>query len=95
MRGLHILLEGLIFGRAYIRWEICVTKSIGLASSWNGSKKSYYIHKGDFMESFLGSVLRGLFLELGDTVVIVILASSHHVSFIIVLYSMLQYSSHF
>ena len=49
LRGLHILLEGLTFGRAYIRWEICVTKSIGLASSWNGSKKkSYYIHRGDF-----------------------------------------------
>ena len=27
------LFEGLIFGGAYIRWEICVTKWIGLAYS--------------------------------------------------------------
>ena len=38
-----MLLEGLIFGRAYILWEIWVTKSIGLASSWNGSKKKLII----------------------------------------------------
>ena len=31
LRGLF--LEGLIFGGAYVRWEICVSKSIGLACS--------------------------------------------------------------
>ena len=28
-----LFLEGLIFGVAYVRWEICVSKSIGLACS--------------------------------------------------------------
>ena len=28
------LFEGLIFGRAYVRREFCVSKSIGLAYSW-------------------------------------------------------------
>ena len=32
LRGLF--LEGLIFGGAYVRREICVSKSIGLAYSW-------------------------------------------------------------
>ena len=32
LRGLF--LEGLIFGGAYLRREICVSKSIGLAYSW-------------------------------------------------------------
>ena len=32
LRGLF--LEGLIFGGAYLRREICVSKSIGLAISW-------------------------------------------------------------
>ena len=31
-----LFLEGLIFGRAYLRREICVSKSIGLAYSWKG-----------------------------------------------------------
>ena len=37
LRGLF--LEGLIFGRAYVRREICVSKSIGLACS---GKESYH-----------------------------------------------------
>ena len=32
LRGLF--LDGLIFGEAYVRREICVSKSIGLAYSW-------------------------------------------------------------
>ena len=28
-----LFLEGLIFGVAYVRWEICISKSIGLACS--------------------------------------------------------------
>ena len=32
-------MEGLVFGGAYIRWEICVTKSIGLGYSWKGNKE--------------------------------------------------------
>ena len=32
LRG--IFLEGLIFGGAYLRTEICVSKPIGLAYSW-------------------------------------------------------------
>ena len=38
LRGLF--LEGLIFGGAYVRWEICVSKSIGLA--FNGKEISYH-----------------------------------------------------
>ena len=41
-RGLHsskALFEGLIFGGAYVRREICVSKSIGLACS---GKKIYH-----------------------------------------------------
>ena len=34
------LFERLVFGGAYIWWEICVTtKLIGLASIWKGNKK--------------------------------------------------------
>ena len=32
LRGLF--LDGLIFGGAYVRREVCVSKSIGLAYSW-------------------------------------------------------------
>ena len=32
-------MEGLIFRGAYIRWESCVTKLIGLAYSWKANKK--------------------------------------------------------
>ena len=35
MKGLF--LEGLIFGGAYLRWEICVSKSIGLAFQLEGN----------------------------------------------------------
>ena len=38
MNGLFF--KGLIFGGAYIRWEICVAKSIGLANSWEANKKN-------------------------------------------------------
>ena len=34
-------MEGLIFGGAYIRWEICITKSIGLDYSWKANKTIY------------------------------------------------------
>ena len=37
LRGLF--LEGLHFGGVYIRWEICVTKFIGLAYGWKANKK--------------------------------------------------------
>ena len=51
------------------------------------------------MESFLGYGFEGVIFGAAHfwnfVIVIVILASSHHVSFIIVLYSMLQCSSHF
>ena len=32
-----LFLEGLIFGGAYLRWEICVSKSIGLAFQLEGN----------------------------------------------------------
>ena len=50
-------MEELILGGTYIRLEICVTKSIGLAYSWKGSKKSchrtvfpliYFVFEGSF-----------------------------------------------
>ena len=54
LRGLF--LEGLIFGGAYVRREICVSKSIGLAYSW---KEIYrfcsggaYIWRSDLTEVF-------------------------------------------
>ena len=34
---------GLIFGGAYLRWEICVTKSTGLAYSWKANNKNYVL----------------------------------------------------
>ena len=38
-------MELLIFGRAYIRWEICVTKSIGLANSWKAKKNHVLLYR--------------------------------------------------
>ena len=40
-----LFLDGLIFGGAYIRWENCITKPIGLAysSKVNVKKMSYRI----------------------------------------------------
>ena len=37
LRGLFV--EGLIFGGAYIQWEMYVTKSIWLACSWKANEK--------------------------------------------------------
>ena len=66
LRGLF--LEGLIFGGAYVRREICVSKSIGLAYSW---KEIYrfcsggaYIWRRDLTEVFFCvTSLGGLYLE--------------------------------
>ena len=51
-------MEGLVFGGAYIRWEICVTKSIKLGYSWKGNEKKlcyrtvfalfYFVFEGSF-----------------------------------------------
>ena len=61
LRGLF--LEGLIFGGAYLRREICVSKPIGLAYSWkqicrfcfvfpSTSPRGAYIWRGDFTVVF-------------------------------------------
>ena len=70
------LFEELIFGGAYIRREICVTKSIGLAYSWKESYVWLYCsslvlfciwgqfqHKplGAYREGFGGATLRKVF----------------------------------
>ena len=62
-RGLYFskaLFERLIFGGAYVRWESCVTKLIGLAYSWKANKKKlcyrtvfalfYIVFEGNFKE---------------------------------------------
>ena len=56
LRGLF--LEGLVFGRAYILWEICATKPIGLAYSAKVDFKKmcyhivfalfYFVFEGNF-----------------------------------------------
>ena len=45
-RGLYFtkaLFEGLIFGGAYLRREICVSKSIGLAYSWKEIYRFWFV----------------------------------------------------
>ena len=68
MRGLF--LTGLIFGGAYVRREICVSKSIGLACSvfyfvFEGkfqiqAPRGAYIWRGDLTEGFLRYYFGGL-----------------------------------
>ena len=41
-------MEGLIFGGAYIQWEMYVTKSIGLAYSWKANKKKKMCYRSVF-----------------------------------------------
>ena len=40
---------GLIFRGAYIRWEICFTKSIGLAYSWKANLKTELCYRAAFV----------------------------------------------
>ena len=58
-------------------------------------KKKVIIFIGVTLGYGVEGVIFGVAYFWNFVIVIVILASSHHVSFIIVLYSMLQYSSHF
>ena len=51
LRGLF--LEGLNFGGVYIRWEICVTKFIGLAYGWKANKKLCYHTAFDLLFCFI------------------------------------------
>ena len=60
-----LFLEGLIFGGAYLRREICVSKSIGLASLKVGRKFTvfalfYFVFEGNFQEPASPG---GLYLE--------------------------------
>ena len=64
-------MEGLIFGGAYLRREICVSKSIGLALQLEVSLTFLvcftlcwraYIWRGDLTEGFLGNRFGGLIL---------------------------------
>ena len=49
-------MEGLIFGGAYVRREICVSKSIGRSTGPRGA----YIWRGDLTEGFLRYRFGGL-----------------------------------
>jgi len=65
LRGLF--LEGLIFGGAYLRREICVSKSIGLALYIVGSKLTvfalfYFVFEGNFPRTSP----RGAYIWRGD-----------------------------
>ena len=64
--------EGLIFGGAYLRWEICVSKSIGLALQLEGNLPfllcfTLYLrafNKGFFALRVWGAYIsRGLYME--------------------------------
>ena len=63
LRGL--LLEGLIFGGAYLRREICVSKSIGLAlvgSKFTVFALFYFVFEG----TFPSTSPRGAYIWRGD-----------------------------
>ena len=76
LRGLF--LEGLIFGGAYVRREMCVSKLIKLACSgkeihhfcfvFEGkfqvqAPRGAYIRRGDLTEGFCVTILGGLYIE--------------------------------
>ena len=67
LRGLF--LDGLIFGGAYVRREICASKSIGLAYSWKEINRFYFALlciRGQFSKYKLPGAyfLRGDFTEV-------------------------------
>ena len=60
-------MEGLIFGGAYLRREICVSESIGRALSFSGSKFTvfalfYFVFEGNFTSTSP----RGAYIWRGD-----------------------------
>ena len=61
MRGLFF--EGLIFGWAYLRREICVSKSIGLALLWEVNLPFLLFFTLYLREIFQVQVPGGLYLE--------------------------------
>ena len=66
-------MEGLIFGGAYVRKEICVSESIGLACSemeiyhfcfvFEGKFQVQALRRGDLTEGFLRYDFGGFYLE--------------------------------
>ena len=57
MRGLF--LEGLIFRGAYLRREICVSKSIGLALKLEVNLPFYFVFEGNFPRTTPGELIFG------------------------------------
>ena len=57
-------MEGLIFGVAYVRWEICVSKSIGLACS--GKEIYHFCFVLLFESKFHAQAPRGAYIRRGD-----------------------------
>ena len=52
-------LEGLIFGGAYLRREICVSKSIGLALQLKVNLPFYFVFEGNFPSTTPGGLIFG------------------------------------
>ena len=59
-----LFLEGLTFGVAYVRWEICVSKSIGLACS--GKEIYHFCFVLLFESKFHVQAPRGAYIRRGD-----------------------------
>ena len=59
-----LFLEGLIFGVAYVRWEICISKSIGLACS--GKEIYHFCFVLLFEIKFHVQAPRGAYTRRGD-----------------------------
>ena len=59
-----LFLEGLIFGVAYVRWEICVSKFIGLACS--GKEIHHFCFILLFESKFHVQAPRGAYIRSGD-----------------------------